>query len=76
MNPIEQHILQESLPPELISMINIVSIQTEQSVAETICAALAMGLEILEDITTYQYIYLKLDNEGRPYNLSGEPIKM
>lgn len=76
MNPIEQHLLQESLPPELISKINIISIQTDQPASQIICASLAMGLEILEDITTHQYAYLKIDNNGRPYSLSGEPIKM
>ena len=76
MNPIEQQLLQQSLPPELISKINIVSIQTGQSASQIVCASLAMGLEVLEDITTHQYAYLKIDDRGKVYNLRGEPIKM
>ena len=76
MNPIEQELLHQSLPPELISKINIVSIQTGQPASQIICASLAMGLEILEDVTTHQYAYLKIDDRGRPYTLNGDPIKM
>lgn len=72
----EQQFLAEILPPELVSKVNIISIHTGQSAASVITASLTAGLEILEDITTRQYAYLKIDDQGQAYNLSGEPLKM
>jgi len=63
------------LPSEIVAKINIVSIHTGRSPEEVFCVALGMGLDMLEETVTQQYGFLKIDEEGNVFDLTGEPLK-
>lgn len=62
------------LPSDLQAKLNIIAIQTGKSQEEVFCASISAGLEMLEDITTRSFAYLKIDDDGTMYGLDNEPL--
>lgn len=63
------------LPADLEAKLNIIAIQTGRSKQEVFAASISAGLEMLEDITSKTYAYLKIDDDGNVYGLDNEPLK-
>lgn len=64
------------LPPELEAKLNIVSIHTGKSKEEIFCASIEAGLEMLEDISSKSFAYIKVDDDGNLYGLDNRQLKM
>lgn len=63
------------LPPEIAAKMNIISIHTGRTPEEVFCVALGMGLDMLEQTVTQQYGFVKIDQDGNVFDLTGEPLK-
>ena len=64
----------QGLPYEVQAQLNTIAIHTGCNITEVYCVALKTGLNVLEEIVTQQYAYLKIDERGGMFDLQGEPV--
>jgi len=64
-----------SLPYKIQAQLNTIAIHTGYSIEEIYCLAIKTGLNVVEDIVTQQYTFMKIDERGNLFDLEGGPVK-